>query len=702
MKLFYTICILLGFSSSVYCQTLNITPTTSPITLNNANNLFYEDIAYGNDGINTNFDIFLPDATEPSSLLIIIHGGGFINGDKADVYSNSFYETLINNLLDQNIAVATINYYLVVENDSYGIKRSLNDCKRALQFMRYYSSSLNIDETKVAVYGTSAGAAAALWLGFNDEMADAGNADPILQKSTRLQGLVCGSPQSNYDCLEWHNNVFSEYIEDGFSYTTVTNILSEERIFNYFGVSNNSELQSSEIDAYRNDVNMLLMMSSDDPEFYATSSVAYSFPTNSSELYHHPLHVKALKDQADLLGIPGVYYIPNMGIDTRYGESTQDFIIRKIGASSGTTVEIPDDAFEAYLESEFADNIEADGSTSDGFITFTNINLVLDIDFVTPNNAAPTSIVTDLTGVEQFPELKYLVVRNNNITGAVDLSGLTKLQKVYADGNPNLTSFDFTGCSSLQQVKASGCALSTLDLSTTTLSTTDVTSLTDLDVDTNNLTSLDFSGHTGIDYLDCATNNNLTQLDISSLTLLTLLRFQKCNIIGDIDVSANTNLVTLGTYDNDNLTSIDLGSIPYTNFNYFKTSSSNNLTCIYTDNPSDFQQGGSLETAIGSGYSVDDHTNFVTNASACATLSVEAFSKQSFSVYPNPSSGKFNIRVKLNSNYQILNVYGQVLKTGQLKIGDNKVDISSYNSGLYFVTVEMFENNVITKKILKQ
>ncbi|HLT53754.1 MAG TPA: alpha/beta hydrolase, partial [Flavobacteriaceae bacterium] len=152
---------LVGFSLNGQTDpVLNITPSTSPFALDNTNNLFYEDIAYGNDGVNTNFDIFLPDATTPSSLLIIIHGGGFINGDKSDVYSNTFYNTLINNLLDENVAVATINYHLVVSNDNDGIIRSLNDCKRALQFMRYYSVSLNLNPNKVAVFGTSAGAAA--------------------------------------------------------------------------------------------------------------------------------------------------------------------------------------------------------------------------------------------------------------------------------------------------------------------------------------------------------------------------------------------------------------------------------------------------------------------------------------------------------------------------------------------------------------
>lgn len=697
--------LLLAFSMVINGQTdpvLVLTPSTSPISLVDTNDTFYQDIAYGVDGVDTNFDIFLPDSSEPSSLLIIIHGGGFINGDKSDVYSNTFYQGLINNLLAENVAVATINYHLVVNNDTDGIIRSLNDCKRSLQFMRYYSASLNIDKTKVAIFGTSAGAAAGLWIAFNDDMADAVNPDPVLGQSTRIQGLVCGSPQSNYDCMEWPNNVFSEYQSQGFDFDTVKNILTEQRIFDYFGVSSESELFSPALQSYRDSVNMLDLMSSDDPEFYATSTTAYEFPTNSSVLYHHPLHVKALKDRAESLGVPGVYYMPTMGIDTRNGESTQEFILRKIGSqTTGTIIAIPDDAFEAYLEEEFASNIAPDGSTTDGFITFIDINLVTDIDFVTPNVASPTSAVVDLTGVNQFPELLYLVVRNNNITGTINVSGLTKLRKVYADGNPNLTQVILTGCESLQQFKASGCALTSLDLSTTTLNTTDVLSLTDVDVDTNNLSTLNISGHTGIDYLDCATNNNLTSIDISSLTLLTLFRFQKCDIIGDIDVSANPNLSTLGAYDNDNLTSIDLGSIPYTNFTYFKTSSSNNLSCIFTDNPSDFQQGGPLEIAIGSNYSVDVETHFVVDSNACQLLSVNKSKMIDCAIYPNPSQSILNIRSSKEMEYQLTSLNGQIILSGKISVDHHTIEIGNLTKGVYLLQLVDNQGNSMVKKIVK-
>lgn len=936
---------------------LTLTASESPFNLANSGDKFYKDIIYGNDVENNGLDIFLPEFNEPTSLLIIIHGGGFINGDKADVYENTFYTGLINNLLSRNIAVATINYYLVKSDDSDGILRSLKDSKRALQFMRYHASTLNLDKNKVAIFGTSAGAATALWIAVKDDMADNENTDAILRESTRVEAIVLGSPQNNYDCLEWHNNVFSEYKSEGFSYETVKNILGESRIFNYFGVSSEAELLSDDNKTYRDEVNMLSFLTSDDPEIYASSSVEYKIPTNSSELYHHPLMVKGIKDKAENIGLSGKYYIPDMGIDTRNGESTQDFIVRKIGKTSyppsvvlnigsnfwkinsfdgvpgnsavyyddittvnditfknyedenyfytdnewvyfkcfvglesskssgnprvelrelengnlanwdgsiekhemqwtvkvnqlpdskndgdsgtvcfaqihgpennaqnvnvddiirvqftgdanqssgnvrlkisgylpdingesvfidngytlgssytfkleyfnskvtlyqisggiatniysasintsaegnyfkvgnylqsvqemsfdgdfglvaikdltlthntnfGTKVQIPDNAFEAYLEEEFASIIVVDGDKTDGSIIFSDIDAVLDIDFNSPDIANATTFVVDLTGINSFPQLKYLIARNNNITGNVDLSGLVKLSKVYIDNNPSLTGLNFTGCELLQQVKASQCNLSNLDLSTANLNTSDINRLTDVDVDTNNLAVLNISGHTGIDYLDAGTNTNLEEIDISKLTLLTLFRFQKCNIQGAVDVSKNLSLTSLSAYDNDNLTSINLDAIPYTNFTYLKTNSSSLLSCIYTDNPSHFEIGGDLQSAIGSSYAVDEHTNFVLDEAACAVLNTENLDKAAFVLYPNLSNGEIKIATQEKGVFKIVNLTGKTLKTGKLNKGENQIDIADLAAGLYLFHFVDENNKTGSQKIIKK
>lgn len=367
-------------------------------------------------------------------------------------------------------------------------------------------------------------------------------------------------------------------------------------------------------------------------------------------------------------------------------------------AFSQTTVSIPDDALETYMETEFAANIVSDGSTTDGSITFADINLVTDIDLPT----AGVTTVADLTGINQFPKLKNLYCQGNAVTGAVDLSGLNLLTNFYCYDNTGLTALDFTGCTKLYHLKAYNCGLTTLDLSNATLNAgADPTRLRYVYVNDNQLTSVNISGNTGIYRYDVY-NNNLTSIDITGLTTLTHLRFQNNDVVGDLDVSANSVLATLGTYNNDNLTSIDLGSIPYTNFTYFKTSSSDNLSCIITDNPSDFEPGGPLETAIGSNYSVDAFTNFVPDTATCSTLSVADMDTLQFNLYPNPSRDEITLQLEEEARYELVGLNGNLIKWGVLKVGNNKLDISNLSNGMYFIKLTTNKGQFFTRKLVKK
>ncbi len=49
----------------------------------------------------------------------------------------------------------------------------------------------NVDKTRVAAYGGSAGAGTSLWLAFHDDLADPKSADPVLRESSRLRMRGC-------------------------------------------------------------------------------------------------------------------------------------------------------------------------------------------------------------------------------------------------------------------------------------------------------------------------------------------------------------------------------------------------------------------------------------------------------------------------------------------------------------------------------
>lgn len=365
-------------------------------------------------------------------------------------------------------------------------------------------------------------------------------------------------------------------------------------------------------------------------------------------------------------------------------------------AFSQTTVAIPDDAFEAYLEAEFASNIAPDGSTTDGSITFTDIDLVVTIDFPT----AGVTTVTDMTGVNQFPKLKNLYCNDNQITGALDVSNLPDLTNLYCFNNPGLTSINVANCPKIYHVKAYSCGLTTVDFSLATTAATDNTRLRYLYLNDNALTSVDYSGNTALYRIDLF-NNNLTSVDISGITTLQYLRIQGNSITGDLDVSANLGLEKLGAYNN-NLSSINLGAIPYTAFSYFKISGNSNLTCVFTDNPSDYIIGGALDTAIGSNYSADSTINFVVDQAACDLLATDSFSDISLQLYPNPVAGHLNVSLAQTSNYSIFNTTGNKIIEGTLEEGDNVIQTASLTPGLYFLTAVTLDGNSLTKKFIKE
>ncbi len=93
-------------------------------------------------------------------------------------------------LLEEGISVASVEYRFIAEATADGVvppvHGPLHDAARALQFVRSKASEWNIDKSKIAASGGSAGACTSLWLAFHSDLADPKSADPIARESTRL------------------------------------------------------------------------------------------------------------------------------------------------------------------------------------------------------------------------------------------------------------------------------------------------------------------------------------------------------------------------------------------------------------------------------------------------------------------------------------------------------------------------------------
>lgn len=307
--------------------------STSPISLNNIEANFARNIAYDLNP-NTVFDIFLPVSKTPTALVMFIHGGGFLVGEKEIFYKGDSNETWnfpkhIRTLLDNNIAIANINYRVIENNDSEGIIKSLNDSKRCLQYIRSIAEVLNIDKSKIGLFGVSAGGGTSLWLNFHDDMADSSDSDSVFHESTRVSAAAVLETQASYDLVKWADDIFDPY---NITFEQLL-ALDKPRVLSFFGVSTIDALYSPEIIAYRDNVNMLSMISPDDSEYWVSNvDRPVILPTNVGQVTHHAFHAKVLKEHADIIGLGNVSYYGRNPIlfDDPSNEIAVDFLIRKL------------------------------------------------------------------------------------------------------------------------------------------------------------------------------------------------------------------------------------------------------------------------------------------------------------------------------------------------------------------------------------
>jgi len=300
----------------------------SPIDLQGISADFAADISYGDDSANV-FDIFLPESRIETPLIIFIHGGGFRGGDKSAAYNGS-NSNIVRAALTDGVAFATINYRLL-ENmgESEGVIKSLSDSQRALQFIRFHAKSFNIDKAKVALYGSSAGAGTSLWIGMKDEAANVRAVDPLVRESTRVLAVGAVETQATYDLVYWET-IFAEF---GITLELIGTVFPQlvQRLLDFYAISSLDDLFTPDIIAYRQSVDMLDLMTADDPPVWIqNSNVGAGAPTSNNALLHHPYHARELRDRADATGIENVVYIPPLGITDPSGEELGDFLLRHL------------------------------------------------------------------------------------------------------------------------------------------------------------------------------------------------------------------------------------------------------------------------------------------------------------------------------------------------------------------------------------
>ena len=199
-------------------------------------------------------------------------------------------------------------------------------------------------------------------------------------------------------------------------------------------------------------------------------------------------------------------------------------------AAGGVIIELskqnfPDDAFRAYLKATY------DVIGNDNKLISAEWKAVTEIKVSGGYNGEK---ITNLKGIEFFPNLSYLDCSENNLS-SLDVSDNANLRMLFCYQN-ELNSLDVTRNPALITLNCNHNSLTSLDVSQNT-------PLTYLDCSKNNLTSLKVSKNENLETLYCY-GNQLTNLDVTQFIELQDLECNN-NSLTSLDVSKNKKLETL-------------------------------------------------------------------------------------------------------------------------------------------------------------
>ncbi len=231
------------------------------------------------------FDIVLPVSDKPTPLVIYIHGGGFTGGDKNVPFE--WRKQDVAYFLEHNIAFASINYSYYKTNDSLGVNRCLKDVRTALQFIRHHADRYNISKELIGCYGHSAGAGSSLFLAFHDDFA-LKNDTTLLGESTRIKCAGALDTQATYDLFRW-----MDFIPN---LKMVVNLMRKSfyaAISGFYGYPDYESFKPVQARTVK-PLDMLNMISPDDPPIYVMNLQKQRFPVSFGIIEHHRKHALIL------------------------------------------------------------------------------------------------------------------------------------------------------------------------------------------------------------------------------------------------------------------------------------------------------------------------------------------------------------------------------------------------------------------------
>jgi acetyl esterase/lipase len=289
-----TLVLLTAFATPLFAQ--EIKPTAA-------------DVSYGPHERNV-LDFYQAQGDGPRPVLVYIHGGGWTGGDKKQSAA------AVQPYLAKGISYAAINYRLSTQAP---LPAPVHDAARGIQFLRSKAGEWNIDKSRIALTGGSAGACTSMWILLHDDLADAKADDPVKRESTRVTAAAVSAGQVSID-----PKVIEEWLGPNVLKHRMINLAVGEPTIE--GALKNYDKHKGlyvEFSPYNH-------LSKDDPPLLMTYANNMKLPSESAgHGIHHPVYGVKMKEKADKLGVECHLLIPGVSESKQY-KTASDFLMDKL------------------------------------------------------------------------------------------------------------------------------------------------------------------------------------------------------------------------------------------------------------------------------------------------------------------------------------------------------------------------------------
>jgi hypothetical protein len=155
---------------------------------------------------------------------------------------------------------------------------------------------------------------------FHYDLADPQAQDSVLRESTRLVAAGSSAGQATYDILRWRDVLGSEEAMRFYPQSTWPA---------FYGLTTLKEVHGDRGKELRADVDMLGMITADDPPVWLGASDRHDALENKGDTNHSPKHSEAVKKRCDEVGVPCVLKIGN-AVAAGDDQSAVEFLLRHV------------------------------------------------------------------------------------------------------------------------------------------------------------------------------------------------------------------------------------------------------------------------------------------------------------------------------------------------------------------------------------